>query len=60
MSNWNIIPFGKHHMKYFNQVDDVKYLKWFIGQLNNDMQIKCCAEAIVKAINKKYKEGNNG
>lgn len=55
MADWTFFPFGKYRMKHFNQVDDINYLKWFIGQLNNDMQIRNCAEALIKAIDKKYK-----
>lgn len=55
MSNWNIVPFGKYRLKYFDEIKDIEYLKWLIGRLNNDIQISFCAEAIIKAINIKYK-----
>ena len=56
MVDWSIIPFGKHRMKHFSQIDDYRYLCWFIGQLNNECQIRSCANAIIKAIDKKREE----
>lgn len=56
MSDWNRIPFGKYNQHFFDEIDDYKYLCWFIGQLNNECQIRYCAKAIIKAINKKRGE----
>lgn len=55
MSDWARFPFGKYKMRFFDEIDDIGYLKWYISQLNNDRQIRCCAKAIVKAVDKKYK-----
>lgn len=56
MSNYNFVPFGKYQMKNFNQIRDLKYLQWLIGKLNNEIQIKNCAEAIILEINRRIKE----
>ena len=56
MINWNFVPFGKYKMKNFNQIRDLEYLQWLIGRLNNEIQIKNCAEAIILEINRRIKE----
>lgn len=58
MANWYIFPFGKYAYERFESCNDLKYLTWFIGQLNNECQIKHCAEAIIKQVNKQQKERN--
>ena len=53
MADWQIVPFGKYMGKNFNSVKDLKYLQWFIGQLNNECQIENCANAIISEIKRK-------
>lgn len=52
MANWSIFPFGKYAMKPFTQCQDLHYLTWYIGKLNNEIQIKYCAEAISRLVDK--------
>ena len=52
MSIWTLFPFGKYAYKPFTHCDDLSYLTWFIGQLNNEIQIKHCAKAIIKLVDK--------
>lgn len=56
MADWTIFPFGKYEMKHFNEIRDLKYLTWYINKLNNEQQIKHCAEAIILEINRRQKE----
>ena len=55
MADWSKFPFGKYHWQHFTQCQDLRYLTWFIGQLNNEMQIKYCAEAISRLVDKLQK-----
>lgn len=50
--NYSTFPFGKYAHKPFTYCEDLRYLTWFIGQLNNEIQIKHCAEAIIKLVDK--------
>lgn len=52
MTDWSKFPFGKYSYEHFTQCQDLRYLTWFIGNLNNEMQIKYCAEAIIKLVDK--------
>lgn len=56
MASWNLVPFGKYQMKFFDEIDDYKYLCWYISKLNNECQIRHCALAIIKAVDKKRNE----
>lgn len=53
---WDRIPFGKYVNQHFNQIHDLKYLQWIIGKLNNECQIRFCAEAIMLEIDRRRKE----
>ena len=55
MADWTRFPFGKYNWEHFTQCQDLRYLTWFIGQLNNEMQIKYCAEAISRLVDKLQK-----
>lgn len=57
MTDWSKFPFGKYSYsgRHFTQCQDLRYLTWFIGQLNNEMQIKYCAEAISRLVDKLQK-----
>lgn len=50
--NNSIFPFGKYAYKPFTYCKDLRYLTWFIGKLNNEIQIKHCAETIINLVDK--------
>lgn len=65
MANWTVFPFGKYARKPFKSCKELRYLTWFIGKLDNEVQIKHCAEAISTLVTKlqsgkvkRYKEHN--